>query len=225
MLIFILVVNEEEPSVPGDNQRCSNYGYDTRHGTFNTHAKYRCSKLGHVVVVKIWNIDVWPRQKYLTPAVSCYFMSLSDKVSYLLDSIVLLSQIIATMISTVKSERINQSFTTEDFLKGEFNWNMYEITPPCYVINICILHRLYLKQNDFLKEELIEYTHAMFIMLRHLVAEISRFKLDDYRVIPTGASDLKLFWAVYARPLESYAWYSNQIIGKDFISSQTINRL
>ena len=39
----------------------------------------------------------------------------------------------------------------------------------------------------------------IFIMLRHLVAEISRFKFDDYRVTRTGASDLKLFWAVYIR--------------------------
>ena len=89
-------------------------------------------------------------------------MSLSDKVCYLLDSIVLLSQIIATMVSTVKSDRNNLSFTIEDILKGEFNWNMYEITPPCHVINICILYRWYFKQNDFLKEELIEYTHANF---------------------------------------------------------------
>ena len=162
MSIFILVVNEEEISVPGDNQRCPNYAYNTHHGTFNTYAKYRCFKLGHAVVMKIWNIDVWPRQNYLTRAVSCYFMSLSDKVSYLLDSIVLLSQIIPTMISTVKSDRNNLSFTIEDILKGEFNWNMYEITPPCYVINICILYRLYFKQNDFLKEELIEYTHTNF---------------------------------------------------------------
>ena len=154
MSIFILVVNEEELSVPGDNQRCSNYGYNTRHGTFNRYAKYCCSKLGHAVVGNIWNIDVWPRQKYLTPAVSCYYMSLSDEVSYLLDSIVLLSQNIATMISTVKSDRNNLSFTIEDIFKGEFNWNMYEITPTCYVINICILYRLYFKQNDFPKEEL-----------------------------------------------------------------------
>ena len=33
----------------------------------------------------------------------------------------------------------------------------------------------------------------IFTMLRHLVAEISRFKFDDYRAIRTGASDLKLF--------------------------------
>ena len=33
----------------------------------------------------------------------------------------------------------------------------------------------------------------IFIMLRHLVAEILPFKFDDYRVIRTGVSDLKLF--------------------------------
>ena len=66
-------------------------------------------------------------------------MSLSDQVSYLLDSIMLLSQVIATMISTAKFERNNLPFTTEHILKGEFNWQMYEITPPCYVINICYL--------------------------------------------------------------------------------------
>ena len=112
--------------------------------------------------MSIWNIDIWQRKKYLIPAVSCYFMSLLDKVSYLLDSIMLLSQIIDTMISTVKFERNKLPFTIEDILKGEFNWNVYEITPPCYVMNICILYQLYFKQNDFLKEELIGYTRANF---------------------------------------------------------------
>ena len=162
MPIFILVVKEGELSVPGDNQRCSNYGYDTRHGPFNTCAKYHCSKLRHAVVINIWNIEAWQRQKYPTPAVSCYFVSLSDKVSYLLESIMLLSQIIATMISTVKFKRYNLPFTIEDIPEGEFNWNVYEITPPCYVINICILYRLYFKQHGFLKKELIGYTHENF---------------------------------------------------------------
>ena len=72
----------------------------------------------------------------------------------------LLSQIIATMISTVKFERNNRPFTIEDILKGEFNWNMYEITLPCYVINMCILNGLHSKQHGFLKEVLIGYTHA-----------------------------------------------------------------
>ena len=51
-------------------------------------------------------------------------MSLSDKVSYLLDTIMLLSQIIAIMISTAKLERNNLPFTIENILKGEFNWNV-----------------------------------------------------------------------------------------------------
>ena len=88
--------------------------------------------------MNIWirPIEAWQRLKYLTPAVSRYFMSLSDKVTDLLNSIMLLLQIIATMVSAVKSEINNLLFTIEDILKGEFNWNMYEITPPCYVINI-----------------------------------------------------------------------------------------
>ena len=162
MSIFILVVKDGELSVPGDNHRCSNYGYNARHGPFNTYAKYHCSKLGHAVVMTIWNIDAWQRQKYISSAVSCYFVSLLDKVSYLLDSIILLSQIIATMISTAKFERNNLPFTIENILKAEINWNMYEITPPCYVINICILYRSYFKQHAFLKEGLIGYTHANF---------------------------------------------------------------
>ena len=76
-------------------------------------------------------------------------MSLSYEWSYLLDSIMQLSQIISTMISTVKFEINNLPFTIEDFVKGEFNWNMYEITPPCYAINTCILYLLFFKQHDF----------------------------------------------------------------------------
>ena len=129
MSIFVRLVNERELFVPGDNQLCSNYGYNTRQGPFNTYAKYHCSKLGHAVVMTIWNIDAWQRQKYLSLAVSCYFMSLSDKVSYLLDSIMLLSQIIAIMISTAKLEINNPPFTIENILKGVFNRNMYESTP------------------------------------------------------------------------------------------------
>ena len=108
----------------------------------------------------IWNVDAWQRQRYLTLAVSCYFVSLSDKVSYLLDSIMLLSQIMTTMISTVKFERNKLLFIIEDILEGEFNSNMYDITPACYVIDLCILYWLYFKQHGFLKEELVRYTHG-----------------------------------------------------------------
>ena len=64
-------------------------------------------------------------------------------------------------------------------------------------MNIYILHRLYFKQHCFLRKSLLDTLMQIFIMLRHLVAEISRFKFDDYSVIGTGASDLKLFWVVY----------------------------
>ena len=54
MSIFILLGNERELFVPGDNQLCSNYGYyKTRHGPFNTYAKYHCFKLGRAVVMTI----------------------------------------------------------------------------------------------------------------------------------------------------------------------------
>ena len=46
----------------------------------------------------------------------------------------------------------------------------------------------------FLKKSLLDTLMQIFIMLRHLVAEISRFKFDNYRVIRIGESDLKLFW-------------------------------
>ena len=49
----------------------------------------------------------------------------------------------------------------------------------------------------FLRRILLDILMQIHIMLRHLVAEISRFKFDDYRVIRTGASDIKLLWAVY----------------------------
>ena len=49
----------------------------------------------------------------------------------------------------------------------------------------------------FLRKSLLDTLMQIFIMLRHLVAEISSFKFDDYRAIRTGASDIKLFWAEY----------------------------
>ena len=51
----------------------------------------------------------------------------------------------------------------------------------------------------FLKKSLLNTLMQICIMLRHLVAEISRFKFDDYRLIRTGTSDLKLFGAVYIK--------------------------
>ena len=45
----------------------------------------------------------------------------------------------------------------------------------------------------FLRKSLLDTLMQIFIMLWHLVAEISRFKFDDYRVSRAEASDLKLF--------------------------------
>ena len=46
----------------------------------------------------------------------------------------------------------------------------------------------------FLRKSLLDTLMQFFIMLWHLVVEISRFKFDDYRVSRTEASDIKLFW-------------------------------
>ena len=71
---------------------------------------------------------------------------------------------------------------------------MYEIAPLCYVINICALYTDYILNNMvFLRKSLLDILMQIFIILRHLVAKISRFKFDDHSVIRTGASDLKLF--------------------------------
>ena len=45
----------------------------------------------------------------------------------------------------------------------------------------------------FLRVILLDTLMQIFVMLRHLVAEISRFKFDDYPVIRTRANDLKHF--------------------------------
>ena len=49
----------------------------------------------------------------------------------------------------------------------------------------------------FLRKSLLATLMQIFVMLRHLFAEILRLEFDDYRVIRTRASDLKHFWAVY----------------------------
>ena len=142
------------------------------------------------------------------------FMSLSDKVSHLLDSIMLLSQIIATMISTVKFEGNNHPFTIEDILKGEFNLNMYEITLPCYVITICILYRLHFKQHDFLKEVLIGYTHADLhhattFGCRNIASQIWWLPCNPHR----SEWPKTFLGGVY--PTYIYMWYMCSIFNRD----------
>ena len=58
-----------------------------------------------------------------------------------------------------------------------------------------------------LRKSLLDTLMQIFIMIRHLVAEISRFKFDDYRVIGTGASDLKPFFGAVYMTISSSAQF------------------
>ena len=90
---------------------------------------------------------------------------------------------IATMISTFKFERYNHPFTIKDILKGEFNWNMYEITQR-FMQWLHVYCTDYVLNNIvFLWGVLLDTLMQIIIMLRHLVAEILRFKFDDYRIL------------------------------------------
>ena len=80
----------------------------------------------------IWNIDVWQKQKHFSLAVSCHYMSFSDKVFYWLDSTMFLSQIIAIMIYTAKLEINNFPCTTENILKSE-------LTETCMKLHPCVM--------------------------------------------------------------------------------------
>ena len=51
----------------------------------------------------------------------------------------------------------------------------------------------------FLRRILLDTLMQILIMLRHLVAEISRFKFDDYYVIRTGAKWPKTFYGLCLR--------------------------
>ena len=91
MSSFKLVIDGDH-SVSCDVQQYCKYGYITRHGLCCLHAKYHHTQLGYTVVMCIWNAGAQQRQSYLTWAKSCYIMPVSNKLSYLHVSIVLLSQ-------------------------------------------------------------------------------------------------------------------------------------
>ena len=110
----------------------------------------------------IWNIDPWPKQKSLPQ--QSHVISLYFQIKYLICLIVLYChrRSLPPLYPLSNLDGNNLPFTIGDIVKGEFNWNMHEIIPPCYEINICILCRLYFKQYEFLKEEISGYTHANF---------------------------------------------------------------
>ena len=91
---------------------------------FCSHAKYHHTKLGHTIVMNIWNVDTQQRQRYLTWAESCYIMFVSNKLSDLLVSIMLLSQHRVTIIFTVRFVINNIAYNIKESLEGQSNWNM-----------------------------------------------------------------------------------------------------
>ena len=115
-----LVVDQGDLYVPGDSQQWSKYGY------------------------------IYHASRYFTWAELCYCMSVSNKLYFLLVNVILISPISATIIFTVKRERNNIAFTNKDNCKGEFNWNMSEITLPDSTITLCIFCRLCFGKRYFL---------------------------------------------------------------------------
>ena len=97
------------------------------------------------------------------------------------------------MISIVICKRNNLPLTTEDILKANSTETYMKLQRRVmqYINVYCtdyIWHNMV-----FCWGILLDILMQIFIMLRQLVAEISRFKFDDCRVIHTGTSDIKLF--------------------------------
>ena len=62
------------------------------YGPFCSHAKYDYTKLGHTVVMNIWNEDARQRRTYLIWVDLCNIISVLNKLFYLLVDIMLLLQ-------------------------------------------------------------------------------------------------------------------------------------
>ena len=75
-----------------------------------------------VTRIILWNVDT--QQRYLTGAKLCYMMSVSNKLTYLLVSIILFSQDRVTLIFTVKFKTNSIAFTMKHSFEGQSNWNM-----------------------------------------------------------------------------------------------------
>ena len=73
---------------------------------------------------------------------------------------------------------------------------MDKIVPSDYPINLCIFHRLYLKQKGFLLRDRVAYSLAN--ILWHLVGEISQLQCDAHRVKSHWSKWSKTFlWQMY----------------------------
>ena len=111
MSSFKLAIDKGDRSVSCDVQQYSKYGYITHHELFCLYAMYHNTQLGHAVVMNIWNVDAQLRQRYFTWTESCYIVLVLNKLSYLLISMMLLSQDRVTIIFAVKFEINNMTFT------------------------------------------------------------------------------------------------------------------
>ena len=119
---FNMVIDEGHIAVSGDVQQCSKYGCIIHHGLFCIHVKYHIIKLGHMVVMNSWNVDIEQRQRCLALAESSYIMSVWNSLSYLLVSIKLLSQDRVTIICNVQFRIYNIAFTMKGSFEGHSNW-------------------------------------------------------------------------------------------------------
>ena len=150
MSSFNLVIDDGYHSVSCNVQQYSKYGYITHHGLCCLYAKYHHTQLGYTVFMSIWNTDAQQRQSYLTWAKSCYIMLVSNKLSYMNDNIMLLSQDRVTIICTAKFKINNIAFTIKDGFEGQSNWNMDKITQLGCAINVCLFYRVYFGRHCYL---------------------------------------------------------------------------
>ena len=99
---FKVVVEQVALFVPGHSQQCCSYGYITYRRLFCSDAEYNHTMLDYTVAMDILNVQPRQRQVYHIWVELCYFMSVSNKLSYLIASIMLLSQDRVIIIFTVK---------------------------------------------------------------------------------------------------------------------------
>ena len=71
--------------------------------------------------MNIWNLNAQQRQTYHNWVELCYILSVSKKLSYLLATIMLLSQYKITIIFTVHFEMNNIAYTVKDSFEGRSN--------------------------------------------------------------------------------------------------------
>ena len=128
--VIVMLVIDWDRSVSRDVQPYSKYSYITHHGLCCLHANNDHTQLGCIVFMSIYNVDTQQRQMHIALAKLCYTMSVSDKLSYLLVSIMLLSQDrsiwyslsnlkLITIILAFKFKTNNIAFTIKDSIEGQ----------------------------------------------------------------------------------------------------------